>query len=504
MSGKKGRSGRKPKPKPEELSLMPSASDPDIPLTTDDSESIVVTADGPVDPNVAVQFENEINLDRLLSGVAQGDGYYAKVYRKYPLPPEYAGRLLLLQSFDLAGIDDLESHLLRMAQKNKWERGVYQLRLFQHGRSGVVAQPRNVSLDPALAEDEPKDDARREEAMRPGDRLKETLEIAHMAREAFGATTTDPTALAKALGEAVSLGARAVNPEDRRGGAQDQIIAALLTAALNRPDPLQQIVAAKQAGLLPEPKSQDQSLLEQITAIKTIVEALGGLGGGGGEDKTSPTVELIRALAPQAAQIVGSLTQAVGKFMDYQSAKLRVGSGQNFIAGSPGLGEATPVPSPAVPSVSAQPALPTPPRPEDEMFAFVNEISRRARGKEYEFFPQLLHGLEAGPFAQLVVDHASGKLTDAEILSFLGNSIPQFGDQTAQEYLAAFLHWHTAEVRPNGRTEPEPAFVGACQTCGEEYGFESHDEYSRDSKICDSKRPDGSLCNGQIIMKVAA
>ena len=117
MSGKKGRSGRKPKPKPEELSLMPSASDPDIPLTTDDSESIVVTADGPVDPNVAVQFENEINLDRLLSGVAQGDGYYAKVYRKYPLPPEYAGRLILLQSFDLAGIDDLENHLLRMAKK---------------------------------------------------------------------------------------------------------------------------------------------------------------------------------------------------------------------------------------------------------------------------------------------------------------------------------------------------------------------------------------------------
>lgn len=481
---------------------MPSVNEPDIPITVDDPDSIVVTADdAATDPNVAATFENEINLDRLLSGMPQGEGYYGKLYKKYPVPPEFAGRLLLLQSFDLTGIDDLENHVLRLAQRNKWERGVYQIRIYRRGRPGLVTAPRNISLDPAISEDE--DETAQEEAMRPGDRLKETLEIARMARESFGVTSTDPTALAKALGEAVSIGARAVNPE-HRGGGQDQIIAALLTAALNRPDPLQQIVAAKQAGLLPEPKSQDQSLLEQITAIKTIVEALGGLGGGGGEDKTSPTVELIRALAPQAGQIISSITQAVGKFMDYQSAKLRVGPGQNLIAGSPGLGEATPVPSPAVPSAPAQPALPSPPQPEEEMFAIVSEISRRAQGKNYEFFPQLLDALETGPFKQMVVDHASGKLTDAEILSFLGNTIPQFANQTAQEYLAAFLHWHTANVRPNGRTEAEPAFVGACQQCGEEYGFETQDEYNQDSKICDSKGADGNVCNGQILLKVAA
>lgn len=454
------------------------------------SEDTAVDTLPPPDPD---QIEQDLELDRLISAVPRGEGYYLKIYRKSPLPPEARGKLILLETFDLNdGIDDLESHVLRLAKQNSWPAGTYQIRTFRHGRPGFANAPIDIPIDPITSPVEVEDKPQRE--TNPGERLRETLEIARLARESFGQTAADPTTIAKAIAEAVALGAKAVAPAPVSNPTEGLLHILLTTGALKPPDPLGEIAKLKAAGLLPEPKTQDQSLLDQITAIKAIVEALGGLGGGGGEEKTNPTVELIRALAPQAGQIIGSITGAVSKYLDYQSAKMRVGGPQ---AGT--MAESTT--ALPIPPTPPQPALPTPPKPEDEMFALINEIARRAVTKEYEWFPTLLRELESGPFGQMVQDHASGKLTDQEILGFLGGNFTQLGNQTSQEYLAAFLHWHTAHVKPNGKTE-EQGIVGACQSCGEEYGYENHDDFNTDSKVCDAKKEDGAVCNGSIELKV--
>jgi hypothetical protein len=454
-------------------------------------------------------FETEEleDINALMDRVPPDDAHYLKVYKKFPVPREYGTRpLFLIDIQQPATIADLEAHIMALARQNEWGDGLYEIRLFKSGESGVkrtsrislkipvtpIANPK-TTLDPASAT--------------PNDvylHLKNTAlllkELSTAASPGSG-TSVQPEAIVRAVTDAYRAGAEAlkVGTGEQKGGGVLEIVKAL-KEMMPPPAPvrdakteligmlgllkemglfggqrqsagdniLQTLTQLKEAGLLPGAAASavdpTAKALELLTSLLPLMDRLSGRGGG--EDNTSIGVEIVRQLMPQASSIVKDVTSTIN----------------TVVASRSGGHVSIPIPMSPSPNLPPPTLPPTESKSEPMMLPIFRPIKEAIEAQDAAYFPKLEELIvkygESG-YEELL----SGQRTLDSVLEWLRPMGGEFfvSDQ-AKVYFMAFLEW--------ARAKKAAVTLGKCTDCGAEFEFTSLEEFQADTTCLDCK---GSL-----------
>lgn len=451
----------------------------------------------------------EDHIVSLIQRIPAGEGYYFKVYRKHPVPREYGNRPVFLMDLqNPESINDLEAECSELAKKFSWPDGIYEVRLFKTGEPGCqgtwtisleVPKPAPLTLPSTFSSPGG--------GTNPFEHLSQTAEFItqladkvgggrqnpsetfKVASDAFkqgmevsgrtAQTQTDPVGLVKAIVDA----ARSLAPQ--RSDTKD-LIEALKEAGFGREkdDFLDKMIKLKEVGFLPgnQPDMTDKLL--------NIVTALAPLMGGGGE-KTSPVVELIRVLGPQVAPIVKDITDTAKQAIAARSgAPIQVGT-------TPGVPPPALPPAPgSSPGETPRVPVPRPDIPEESMLPVFKVILMNARQKREIFYPELkeiLTGSLPGPRYEAIISGAV-PLEDfmEELVPYVGAN---FDAPVVKEYFQAFIAWVNASKKPAAPPSPPPpseVVTGKCSKCGALFDYPNKAAWEAD-KSCDDPN-----CFGEI------
>lgn len=449
---------------------------------------------GPIDSEEAVADA--------FSRVDEGQGFYATIYKRHPIPKEYGGRPVVIytvQQPDL--VKDWESELLRLGKENGWEDGLYEVRLFQEGRPGVQAI-RQIPLHVPTVFSLPGTST---------DPMAQITNTAKVIRE-IGSIGSGPggDALAKSMIEMYKAGAETA----KAGSAKEPTTAEILKLAKDlapqqeptsglseillmlreagvfaRPaqdDFLTKLVQAKQAGLIPESNGDGTTKsLEFINVLLPLVERLAG---GGANQPASIGVELVRALGPQIGELIKDVTGTINNLVALKA-------GQKTLSAP----KAPPLPPPSNDSTV------TVKEPEPVNHPLMLELRDAIEKNDQNYFPRLVHGIgywfENGD--QYLQAFAAESISHEQAISFLAeNGGEYFRGGKASEYIKAFVIWYKGILGLNtGSDEEKKAVIGVCEKCETAFKFEALEDWEKDEKVCGSQLETGEKCTGKLMLE---
>lgn len=158
-------------------------------------------------------ISEEETIADLFSHIPADEGFYIKVYKRYPIPKEYGDRpmfMLDIEQPDL--VQDVESELLKLARKFKWSDGVYDVKLYKRGEPGEQACRRVTLQVPSIPEEE-------EKKSDSGNTFDNLQKAATLIKELTPSTTTaptattatDPVAVVRTIADAYKAGTESAN-----------------------------------------------------------------------------------------------------------------------------------------------------------------------------------------------------------------------------------------------------------------------------------------------------
>lgn len=444
----------------------------------DDEGQLLTPPEGQVvDPGSS----EEDAMANLFSHVPPEEGYYIKVYRRAPVPKEHGNRPVFLA--DISNPDlivDIDSEILKLAKQHGWCDGVYEAKLFKQDVPGIQAW-RRVAIQvpvPATAPTSP-DGTPIAGAADPLQSITQALKV---LKEFYGpvpsggSVSPDPAAIVKAVTEAYRAG---VETQVRKEGdhssdtllAMARVLKELAPPSTHTPGselipllkelglihrpapaPAPDLVGllVKLKELLPPPKAEEDRTDKTLDLVTRLVPLLQSLSGGTGE-APSAVVELIRAVAPQAGQMVTDITTTIN----------------NAIAAKTG----NPVRQPPRAVVAPVPELP--PQQELPMLPVFQAIKTAAESNDVAFFPQLEQLLRQitthEQFDQIIARQLSADTILDQVRQWGGDF---FVTPTAKVYFENYITW--------AGQRKASVVVGACDKCGVDYEFESKEEFDKE------------------------
>lgn len=443
-------------------------------------------------------LDEEERVADAFSHVPADEGFYVKIYRKYPVPKEFGNHpMFLLDITQPDLIQDYEAELLKLAKQYGWCSGVYEIKLFQRGTPGVRASRRITLEVPQLQTPSPQNQGQPQGQTDPTAAITQAVKLIKeiYPGQPSSAQNIDPVALLRAIAEAYKTGAesaKAVAPVSEKKESIVDVAKAIrelappsapqssldpaklldlakelgaLRSQSPQVDPIDYVIKLKQAGLIPEPKAET----DQTTKVIELVTALAPLlsrGEGSGEP-ASPVVELIRALAPQASKIVSDITNAINNV-----ALTRAGAKPKIVLPPPGGSPNRELGPAQIAQVSEEPMLP-----------IFKAIKVAAERNDQAFFPQMEQLLIQFAGEEQYDQILAGTIPPEQVLdqvSVYGGS--WFKSPTAKLYLESFIIW--------AKAKQANAVVGRCTQCSAEFEFESKEEFEKDSKCPE--------CQGQL------
>jgi len=312
-------------------------------------------------PSAPPEGETVANL---FSHIPAGEGYYIKLYKRFPVPKEYGNNPVFLLDFEQPELlKDIESEVLKAAIARGWTDGIYEAKLIKQNTPGIIAAQRitlSVPPPPAVTATHPQNGNAPQsdptalllkaveivKSMQPPPApatpptpditpvFKAVAEIYKTGRDSAAPTTT-PVAqapqpsiveLAKAIKELTPAPAPPPAAPDplavleRVGGLLKTMAPPAPRDTTPAVDPIEMAIRLKELFTPPPSAPQPDNTDRMITLITTLAPLIheSGGGGGGGEP-VSPAIELIRALAPQAGKIWGDTARMVSAIVAYKS-----------------------------------------------------------------------------------------------------------------------------------------------------------------------------------------
>lgn len=485
-------------------------------------------------------IDDEEQIEGLFSRCSSQEGYYGKVYRKFPVPAEFGSRPVFLVDLPQPeAIDDIESELLRLGQANLWPDGLYEVKLFKRGESGVRKARRMALQFPKPGS------ASATGASTPTINPFETLtQTAKVIKELQGASapnnqapSASPEAILAAVTEAYKAGIEvskgngngenkifeiikavkelAPPPEPPKSPNLLELVQALGALSKHNNPPVSQnqddffdkLIKLKAAGFLGSDTPKEDSTAKALEMLGSIIPLVQTLGGGGGGDNTSTAIELIRQLAPQAGKIIenvtGTINNAIGLKAKAMSSVSQGGPMEYIPYPEPSRAVVPVQPSymdPYKPSdvnsdfsvpltitpgetIPVQPVSPTISPEEEAMFGFFKKFRLAIESNDSSFYPELRGVLQGivppDVFTQIVEGTVPVAMISDKIRPYGGEF---FSLPPAQKYMQDFIGW----MQSNEVT-------GKCKQCGDEYIYDSLEQIKSDNK-CNS-------CGGEVVAK---
>lgn len=486
-------------------------------------------------------IDDEEQIEGLFSRCSSQEGYYGKVYRKFPVPAEFGSRPVFLVDLPQPeAIDDIESELLRLGQANLWPDGLYEVKLFKRGESGVRKARRM-----ALQFPKPGSAAAMGTSAPPINPFETLTQTAKVIKELQGASapnnpipSASPEAILTAVTEAYKAGIEvsrgngngenkifeiikavkelAPPPEPPKSPNLLELVQALgALSKHNNPPPLPQedffdkLIKLKAAGFLGSESPKEDATAKALDMLGSIIPLVQNLsGGGGGGDNTSTAIELIRQLAPQAGKIIenvtGTINNAIGLKAKAMSSMSQTPSMEYAPYSEPSRAVVPVQPSymdPYKPSdmnsdyhgapititpgetIPVQPNSPTISPEEEAMFGFFRKFRSAIESSDPKFYPELKSVLQGvvppDTFTQIVEGTVPVSAISDKIRPYGGEF---FSLPPAQKYMQDFIGWMQSNE-----------ITGACKQCSDEYIYDTLEQIAVDN-VCMS-------CGGEIAPK---
>ena len=447
----------------------------------------------------------------LFSSIPEAEGYYIKIYRKYPVPKEYGMRPVFLSDIEQPeNVHDLESEILRLAKINNWCNGLYEVRLLKKGEPGIRAS-KKISLEIPTA-------ASSSVVFPQGSSIDQISQVAdllqklgvHVNRdsgngggpevikgilEAFAAGSksqpTPPqsplatTALPELIKALKDFAPPIVPVPPTSSRSEAELIRSIgeMFRASKPPevDVFGTLIRMKQAGFFPEPPPQQDPSMKVIEMVTTLLPLLDR----GGEGKPTIGIELLRLLAPKIPEMVSNVTSTISTLAKAKSERLNPKSPRP----NPNLsllGSSTPLPS-RPPDQGQEGGATVKPSQEQSL---VSIIKRSIETHDTTIFPRMAHWLGSA-FGDEYLATLQGDRLITTLSAFPGYEF--LGEPEAKVYVEEFVGWYNINKAP---TKEE--IVVKCNICKEEYDIESEavwEATSDEEKKCDVSR-DGVVCQG--------
>lgn len=450
--------------------------------------------------------QDTLAVSSLFSRIPINEGYYAKVYRRYPVPKEYGARPVFLYDIPQPEIiDDLESELRRLAKENGWISGLYEVQLLQKNQPGILEK---VEISLELPPTPPPGSVSGNGAKDPFQQLSESAKfIRELTQQNPGSPGSSPESVIRAVTDAYKSGLEA-SGKPNQGLNSAEVFKSLVDAVRSlqpapapTADPIAQLVQLRKLELESRPRSGEDEFLDKLIKLKaagffgeekhgdpmaamekivTIAATLAAsMGGGGGS--SSPVVEAIRVFGPQLGQIVTDITGTIK-----QVTAQRIGGPPPMppVATRPPVQAQPPLPSPPEPIAPAQPVLqpesrvnPVEPRPHEpppevqDMIAAVNaEIKTAVTARDKGFYPRLDQIVQSSAPPAVYQMMLDGKLSYVDMVESVKGIVGEDLAVKAETkgYFEGFLDY-LKERKTRG-------VVAVCPSCQSE--FEYRDEAS--------------------------
>lgn len=473
----------------------------------EESSPIEEVADG------LVQNEEQ-HAAGLLDSIPQGEGWYAKVYRRSPVPDYLKGRPLLVYTFkDLSLIQDFESELLTVGSKSGWENGLYEIHIMKVGAPGrkerqfALEFPKEITPEAPLPKAEVAAKDPIEYLSSASKFIREIVADQYKGGNGVPPAGPDPTEMLKAYSELVKNTQQpppSSNPIDwgsvltaltpifapkptptfplaevltalgplvtpllqsLTARKQDTFVSNLASAkeagllgdsrnnGHNPPDPLKYINAFREAGLITQPQDPMQQIEKFAGLIGVFTPILEKLGGNGGS--TSVGVELVKSIGPQLGKMVGDVTSTINTAIQ---AKTAIASQSH-----PQIEKITRDITPNSPTPTTTP----PP-------TNLNPLVAAIESRDKAFYPALKEMIIQSFTQEGYNSIVSGDIPLSEILTQLATYHPIFKEQRASIYFTEFIAW----------TKMNEVDV-VCDKCKESYIFDSKEEFESKEQFCE-------------------
>lgn len=403
---------------------------------------------------------------------------------------------------EFQGVEDLEAWLYDMAAEQHWPAGEY---ILDHRKAGVHGSHcrAKLSLDPPPAPASPATNGAPPTA----------LELVKQAREIVGATArpeASPDKVLESVTAAMRVGADAASAKAPASDATAVLLKPVLEALVARlakdpapapppPDPWAFLERLEKMGLLGQKGEAEKPvpLVEQIGEIEQLVDALGKLRGPGGPAAEPTAIAVAKVLAPYIPQVLATVNNVVDVI------RVRLGTAGPFMG------------QPHTPTATAPRAVGPPVMP-PAMQQLIARTQAAIQTDDDSFFPGFAEGVSAhvvdGQNFLLAVQR--GQIEEEQALAAVqGTGLLNPADPRTRGWLIRFVHWLRAAQPVTAAPAPaagapaappapsNPLEVAArCAECGQEYRFDSREQFDRDTRICDVEIAAGELCKGNIVL----
>lgn len=430
----------------------------------------------PLDVAGRGEISDDEQIADLFANVPKDEGYYLKLYKKFPVPREYGNRPVFLcdiQQPEL--IVDLESEVLKMARQNSWGDGIFEAKLFKKGLGAAQAQ-RRITIQLPIAPITPTGST--DFSSPPPDPLAPLQMAVRLLKEISPNTPNtpnpgaDPAAIVKAVSDSYRAGVdaagrgqqnldlpailkliRELNPPVPAPARDNTDLIVTLLKELKQPavDPFETILKLKSLITPPTQEDNTTKAIDLVNAIVPLAERLGG--GGGNGEPTSATVELIRVIGPQIGKIVEDVTSTVNNVINTKTNR------PTNALRKPMMKIEQPQPQ------TESQALPTLP--------IFDVIKKAVDSSDTNFYPQLdeliMKVMTEEQYNQLI----SGQLPPKQVL----DQVTQWGGpflQTNQAlvYFESFISW----LKQRKASE----IVAFCEKCNTEFIFDNQEDLKND------------------------
>lgn len=395
---------------------------------------------------------------------------------------------------EFQGVEDLDSWIYDMAAEQHWPAGEYILDHRKQGGNGSHCR-KTMSLDPPPAP------ASATAAPSP-------LELVKQAKEILGVQPqASPDAVLQSVTAALKVGADAAGtkapPQDSTLLILKPVLEALAKKLGEAPpapaavaDPFALLERLEKMGLLGQKGEADKPkpLVEQIGELEQLVDVIANLRGPAGPAVEPTAVAVAKIFAPYVPQVLATINNVVDVI------RVRFGMAGPLMQ-PPGA-------SPTMPRAVGPPQIPP------AVQLLVARTQAAIVADDDGFFPAFAEGITThivdGRNFLLAIQH--GQIEEEQaIVAVQGTGLLNPADPRTRAWLIRFVHWLRA-AQPMAAAGPSPpaatpaappaanAVSARCERCGQEYRFDSREDFEQDTRICDCPTEGEELCKGNIVL----
>lgn len=434
--------------------------------------------------------ENQEYVETLLSTIPKTPDYYLKLYKSSPLPPGVSKAQFKTEILNLHEIDDLEIHIRNLIRDHDWGPGEYMVMLFgmdpKTGRRlpGFRRRPIKFYIDY-----EPK---KKEESISVKDQIGTFKDFVSIAKDILPPPSqVNPVELSKTLAETLKTGVEVAVSSRSKDNGLDPIKIIELVERLKKTDERkepslvetltvlkdlgvfhreekhdvwQEIARMKDLGLLQlGQEKKEEDVLDTVNKLRALIEVVRPLIVPEAEGKASLGVEIIRTIGPHIPEVVKNITDTINNVAE--------------VAKMSRLGYVKTPPLMQVPqNIQEQPQISQQKVRIDTVW---DNLARAIESDDRSYFKKLKEVIILY-FGPNVVDYLITNRISVE--TFLEAIAPQIGQiaysKEAKAYFENFIKWQIETVS-------SMVVIAKCKTCGEEWEFQSSEEFEMSGKVCE-------------------